>query len=158
VDDYTLEVARTTEAACLAEMSKTLVERGLQPTWHATRIARHIVHPESIVLTARAMGELAGFAIMQYGDDRAHLNLLAVAPAQRRRGIGRQLMSWLEATAFTAGSFVIGLELRASNTLGYAFYANLGYHETGRIGGYYQGIEQAILMRRDLRVDRRRQA
>jgi ribosomal protein S18 acetylase RimI-like enzyme len=34
----------------------------------------------------------------------------------------------------------------------YAFYAAMGYQETTRINGYYQGIEQAIRMSRDLRA------
>ena len=43
----------------------------------------------------------------------AHLNLLAVDPAHRRRGIARRLLTWLEESALTAGTFTVGLELRA---------------------------------------------
>jgi len=32
---------------------------------------------------------LAAFAIMHFGDEVAHLNLLAVAPDYRRQGLGR---------------------------------------------------------------------
>lgn len=89
---------------------------------------------------------------MRYGDDTAHLNLLAVDPAHRRRGVARKMMSWLEETALTAGTFIIGLELRATNVAALAFYAALGYSELGRVSGYYQGIEHAIRMARDLRT------
>jgi ribosomal-protein-alanine N-acetyltransferase len=111
-------------------------------------------HPESIVLTARYGGVTAGFAIMRYGDDVAHLNLLAVDPAHRRRGVARKIMMWLEETALTAGTFIIGLELRATNEAALAFYAALGYRELGRVSGYYQGIENAIRMARDVRTSR----
>jgi ribosomal-protein-alanine N-acetyltransferase len=133
-------------------MSQELIESGLRPAWTAARIIWHIRHAESIVLVARSGAEAAGFAVMRYGDDVAHLNLLAVDPAHRRRGVARRMMAWLEATAMTAGTFVIGLELRASNQGAYAFYAGLGYRELGRIAGYYQGVEPAIRMERDLRV------
>jgi ribosomal-protein-alanine N-acetyltransferase len=95
-----------------------------------------------------------GFAILRYGDDVAHLNLLAVAPAHRRRGVARALLQWLEETALTAGTFVIGLELREGNAAARAFYRLLGYRELGQIPGYYQGVENAIRMVRDVRPQR----
>jgi ribosomal-protein-alanine N-acetyltransferase len=152
-DDYTLEPARAADAARLATMSHEYVETGLKPAWSASRITWHIRHPESIVLTARAADVVGGFAIMRYADDVAHLNLLAVDPAHRRRGLARRLMTWLEETAFTAGTFIIGLELRATNEAAFAFYSALGYRELGRVPGYYQGVEPAIRMARDVRTN-----
>lgn len=135
-------------------MSQEFVEAGLRPAWSASRITWHIRHPDSMVLTARAPGSIAGFAIMRYSDDVAHLNLLAVDPAVRRQGVARRLMLWLEETALTAGTFIIGLELRATNSTAFAFYSSLGYTELGHVAGYYQGVETAIRMARDVRTDR----
>jgi len=151
-DDYTLEPARLADATRLAALSHDYVEMGLKPAWSSSRITWHIRHPESIVLTARAGDVVGGFAIMRYADDVAHLNLLAVDPAHRRRGVARRLMTWLEETAFTAGTFIIGLELRATNEAAFAFYSALGYRELGRVPGYYQGVEPAIRMARDVRT------
>ena len=151
-DDYTLEPARISDAARLATMSHDYVETGLKPAWSTSRITWHIRHPESIVLTARTADVVSGFAIMRYADDVAHLNLLAVDAAYRRRGVARRLMTWLEETAFTAGTFIIGLELRATNEAAFAFYTALGYRELGRVPGYYQGVEPAIRMARDVRT------
>jgi ribosomal protein S18 acetylase RimI-like enzyme len=133
-------------------MSHEFVETGLRPAWSVSRITWHVRHPESIVLAARSAGAVAGFAIMRYADDVAHLNLLAVDPAHRRRGVARRLMTWLEETALTAGTFIIGLELRATNEAAFAFYSTLGYRELGRVPGYYQGVEPAIRMARDVRT------
>ena len=152
--DCRLQLARIEDAAALAQMSRELIETGLAPSWTAARIARHIEHPESIVLIARLASENAGFAVMQYAEDRAHLNLLAVTARHRRRGIARQLLGWLEETARTAGTFLITLELRARSADAHAFYSALGYEEAGRAPGYYQGIEDAIRMMRDLCANR----
>lgn len=149
---YTLEPARLADAVRLAHLSQEYVETGLKPAWTSSRIAWHIRHPDSIVLTARDPGAIAGFGIMRYCDDVAHLNLLAVDPAHRRRGLARRLMSWLEETAFTAGTFIVGLELRVTNAAALAFYSSLGYRELGRVPGYYQGVEPAIRMARDVRT------
>lgn len=149
---YSFEPARLADAAHLAYLSQEYVETGLKPAWTSSRISWHIRHPDSIVLIAREPGAIAGFAIMRYSDDVAHLNLLAVDPAHRRRGVARRLMAWLEETAVTAGTFIVGLELRATNDAAYAFYASLGYRELGRVPGYYQGVEPAIRMARDVRA------
>ncbi|HEV3179105.1 MAG TPA: GNAT family N-acetyltransferase [Steroidobacteraceae bacterium] len=154
VYQYRLEPARVGDAVLLAAMSRQFVEGGLTPAWGAARISRHVRHPDSVVLTARTGLALAGFAIMRYADEVAHLNLLAVAPAHRRRGIATLLLQWLEETALTAGTFIIGLELRAGNEAARAFYRARGYRELGQIPGYYQGVESALRMVRDVRASR----
>ena len=154
VHDYRLEPAGVADAPLIALMARELVEAGLTPAWGAARIGWHVRHADSMVLTARSGLALAGFAIMRYGDEAAHLNLLAVQPAHRRRGVARRLLTWLEDSALTAGTFVVGLELRAGNAAARAFYAALGYREVGELPGYYQGVESAIRMVRDVRTRR----
>ena len=149
-----LALARRGDAARLAAMSRRLIEAGLEPCWTAERIERHQRRDDSVVLTARSGGAVVGFAIMEYGDDAAHLNLLAVEPAHRRQGLGRRLVGWLEETASVAGTFTIRLEVRAGNRAARDFYAALGYHENGWAAGYYRGAEDAIRFARDLRVAR----
>jgi len=147
-----MEPARRDDAALLAQMSAAFIEAGLRPAWSAARIGWHIRDADSVVLTARCGSGLAGFAIMRYADDTAHLYLLAVDPAHRRRGVARGLLTWLEDSALTAGTFTVGLELRAQNSAARAFYAALGYLETGEVAGYYQGVETAIRLQRDVRA------
>ncbi len=150
--DHRLELARLADAPVISAMSSRLIEAGLTPSWPPERVARHIRGEESIVLTAKRSAGLLGFAIMQFGDSTAHLNLLAVDSYSQRRGLGRALLSWLEESAVVAGTFLIQLELRASNSIARAFYQARGYRETGRVAGYYQRLEDAIQMERDLSV------
>jgi ribosomal-protein-alanine N-acetyltransferase len=152
--DVSFRLARSRDAPAIAAMSLACIENGLRPSWSASRIVRHVRHPESVVLIAERERRMLGFAIMDFGDETAHLNLLAVSPAERRRRIGERLVAWLEETALTAGTFVVELELRAGNAAARAFYESLGYAEVVRISGYYQGIEDAVRMRRDVRVAR----
>ncbi|MGH8259221.1 MAG: GNAT family N-acetyltransferase, partial [Steroidobacteraceae bacterium] len=113
--EHRLELARLGDAPVIAALSCRLIETGLTPSWPAERVARHIRHADSVVLTARRASRLVGFAIMQFGDATAHLNLLAVETASQRRGIGRALLGWLEQSAIVAWTFLIQLELRATN-------------------------------------------
>lgn len=105
-----------------------------------------------MVLAARRLDQLAGFAIMGFGEESAHLNLLAVEPRFRRTGLGRRMVRWLEETAMVAGTFEITLEVRAGNARARRFYRQLGYTEVDVLPGYYDHIEDAVCMTRDLRV------
>ncbi len=154
IADVTLRLAQPSDATTIAHMSKRLIEVRLPWSWTPERVAKHIRHPDSLVLTARAGGEVAGFAIMQFSDTTAHLNLLAVEPRYERLGIGRRLVEWLEATAITAGTFVIALEFRAANVGARWFYRRLGYLEDRCLAGYYCRVENAVRMVGDLRVVR----
>jgi len=158
MDEYRFQLAAPRDAACIAGLSRRLIEAGLPPSWPAERVLCHIKRTDSVVLTARLPGicdpPIAGFGIMQFGDERAHLNLLAVDSAHQRRGLGRQLMNWLHESAVVAGTFTLGLELRARNLAAQRFYASLGYRPGALTRGYYQGLEDALSMTCDLRVDR----
>jgi len=148
--DLSLGLARQSDAAAIAEMSRVLIEYGLRWRWTAERVAASIRNPNVNVLVAHADGRVVGFAIMRYGDDDAHLDLLAVAPAYRRIGVARQLLEWLEKCAVVAGIFDIALEVRAGNEGAQLFYKRMGYRPLTDLPGYYQGIEAALRMGRDL--------
>lgn len=134
-------------------MSRLLIEHDLPWSWTESRVLAAIRHPETAVIVARDRRRMAGFAIMRFNDAHAHLHLLAVAPAYRGRGIGRDLVAWLEACARTAGIFDVRLELRVANEHARHFYLTLGYSECGIAPAYYAGREDARRMRRDLRLE-----
>lgn len=151
----TFALARSVDAVPIALMSRRLVEAGLPSwSWTARRVARLIQDPESVVLAARRGEELTAFAIMGFGDEAAHLNLLAVEPRCRRLGLGTRMVRWLEQSALVAGTFEVNLEVRAGNLGARQFYRNLGYSEVDLLPGYYERIEDAMRMTRDLRVVR----
>ncbi len=148
----TFRLAGLPDANAVALMSRELIEAGLSGwSWDPQRVARAIRARDTVVLVAAAQNPLVGFAIMNFGDASAHLSLLAVKPAHQRRGIGRRMMVWLEESALVAGIATINLELRASNSAACDFYRALGFSETAYVPGYYQGVETALRMSRDIR-------
>jgi len=153
--DITLQFADRSDAAALASMSRDLIEAGLGWRYRSQSVRDLINDPETVTLVARNGEALAGFGIMKFGDERAHLVLLAVRPAFQRRGIARRVLQWLVESAATAGMVSIHVELRARNTSAYAFYRAIGFAETLRLPGYYSGRETAIRMLRLLRAPAR---
>jgi ribosomal protein S18 acetylase RimI-like enzyme len=121
--------------------------------WHyrSRRILQLLADAETVTLVACTGGEIAGFAIMTLGDERAHLVLLAVRPAHRHRRIARRMTAWLVKTAVTAGIAAIDVEVRSANVAALALYREVGFTETQRLPGYYRGRETAIRMTRRLR-------
>ncbi len=150
IPELPLRLARMEEAAAIADLSRELIEYGLRWRWTPERVAASIRAPNVNVLVACLQDKIAGFAIMRYGDDDAHLDLLAVAPPYRRLGVGRQLLEWLEECAVVAGIFKVMLEVRAENEGAQLFYKRMGYHPLAHVPGYYQGVEAALRMGRDL--------
>ncbi len=105
-----------------------------------------------MALVARDGADVIGFAVMTFGDERAHLTLLAVSPTYQRRGIARRLIAWLLDSATVAGMSSIHVELRAGNTAARRLYRTVGFVETLRLPGYYRGRENALRMIRMLRA------
>ncbi len=137
----------------MAAMSRELVEAGLGWRYTPIRMAALIRDPQTVVLVACESARIQGFAVMQFGDETAHLVLLCVDPAARRRGIGRGLTEWLIESAQVAGIASIALELRADNLDALAFYRRLNFIETQKLPGYYSGLIAARRMVLPLRRD-----
>ena len=154
-----IRLAEPRDAQAVAVMSRDFIESGLGWKYDAARVLRAIRDRETVALVAcegGARGTLSGFAIMEFGEERAHLVLLAVRPSRRRSGVGRRLLEWLVDSARVAGMASIHLELRAANEAGRRFYKAMGFYETVLVPGYYRSgegrKEGALRMLRVLRT------
>jgi ribosomal-protein-alanine N-acetyltransferase len=157
----TIRLAEPRDAQAIAMMSRDFIETGLGWKYDAARVLRAVRDRETLAVVAcegakGGRGAIAGFAIMEFGDERAHLVLLAVRPAHRRLGIGQRLLDWMLESARTAGIASIHLELRSGNDSARRFYRAMGFYETVLVPGYYRGgegrKEGALRMLRVLRA------
>src|SRR5690242_21150462 len=88
-----IRLAEPRDAQPIALMSRDFIESGLGWKYDAPRVLRAIRDRETVVLVAceggarSGRGAINGFAVMEFGDERAHLVLLAVRPSHRRAGI-----------------------------------------------------------------------
>jgi ribosomal protein S18 acetylase RimI-like enzyme len=144
------------DARAIAHLSRDFIEHGLVWSYTEARILRAIQDRSTNVAVAHDRGCLLAFGIMYYGETTAHLALLGVQPTQRRRGLARNLLSWLEESAMTAGIKLPRVEARTDNPAGIAFYERLGYTIHVRVPGYYQGIIDAVRLEKRLGAGRGR--
>lgn len=102
--------------------------------------------------TLRREGKLAGFCILMFAPDVAHLLVIAVARDLHRQGLGGVLLDWCEQQARERGLEGLLLEVRPSNTSAISFYKGHGYLQIGMRRAYYPaekgGREDAIVMQK----------
>jgi [ribosomal protein S18]-alanine N-acetyltransferase len=145
-------LANPSEARTIAEMSRDYVEYGLGWSWTPARVLKAIQDRATNVAVIREKGLVLAFGIMRYGEQKAHLTLLAVQPAERKRGLGAVLLSWLEKSAAVAGIERLQLEARVDNPVAIAFYRDQGYEQAGIVPGYYRGEVDAMRLEKSLWV------
>ena len=144
ITESDISLAVPDDAMAIASLSRRVIEHGLQWRWTPRRVLACMADAETNVVVARRGTDLLGFAVMNYGDEKAHVQLLATQPRCRRQGVGSALLAWLEATAEVAGLRALTLEARSGNAGAQSFYRRHGFVETGRRSGYYQGMEDAV--------------
>lgn len=110
--------------------------------WTGAEFASLLADP-----TTRLIAEAQGFALIRVAAGEAELLTLAVAPAARRRGLGRRLVAQALAAAQGAGAEAMFLEVAADNAPARALYAQAGFAEAGRRRAYYAGTDALVLRR-----------
>ena len=131
--EISIGLAHPSDVVEIARMSRDLIERDLRWSWIPSRVNASLRSSNTIVVVARAADRIAGFGIMRYGEDEAHLDLLGVDHDYRREGLGRRLLEWLEKPALVAGISAVFLEVRESNHGAQAFYERLAYRKLAQI-------------------------
>ncbi len=95
-------------------------------------------------------GAVVAFCACWIIFDELHINTLAVAPAERRRGIATLLLNRVLGEAASAGARKATLEVRASNQAAILLYERLGFRVTALRERYYtQPEEDALILWRD---------
>jgi [ribosomal protein S18]-alanine N-acetyltransferase len=97
---------------------------------------------------APAETTLLGFLVALHVAPEWELENIVVAPAARRKGMGKRLLAALFAAARETNSAAVFLEVRESNSAARTLYETAGFKPTGRRKVYYTNpSEDAVLYR-----------
>ncbi len=118
--------------------------------WSERTFRNLLRRPDAFLLSAVYEEErVAGYAAVWFVGREAELGDLAVAPNDRRRGIGGELVEAVLHEARSRGVVQIFLEVREGNQSAQGLYRSRGFEIVGRRRGYYAGPkEDALIMRR----------
>ncbi|MFN8641029.1 MAG: GNAT family acetyltransferase [Candidatus Binatia bacterium] len=99
----------------------------------AAYLPRKRAHGDDQLLVAVLAGRLVGAVALGWDGVRGWIYHLAVAPALRRRGVGRALMRAAEDRLRARGCPKVNLQVLSDNRAVVAFYEALGYAVEPRI-------------------------
>lgn len=116
-----------------------LHELTFAPAWDVASIERLMAAPGSLtmIVDSDRTGGLAGFVMGRRVADEAEIMMLAVAPEERRRGIGRALVDTLATAVGADGALRLFLEVAVDNVEAIALYRRAGFNVVGQRAGYY---------------------
>jgi ribosomal-protein-alanine N-acetyltransferase len=80
ITESDISLALPSDALAIAALSRRTIEQGLDWRWTPRRVMNSMADANTNVVVARRGNDLLGFAIMSYGDDDAHVLLLATQP------------------------------------------------------------------------------
>ena len=104
---------------------------GLTRSWNnpVLDIARKADCQAELFFVGSCADTLMASAMFGYDGHRGWVNYLAVAPAYRRQGYGKQMMTHGEAALLAMGCPKINLQIRSENIVIAKFYESLGYRQ-----------------------------
>lgn len=105
----------------------------------------------SFPFVAVCEGRVAGYVCLMSLFEEAQILDIAVSPEKRGRGIARLLMEHACAVARESDAEVLSLEVRASSAAAIGLYRHSGFRQVGIRTNYYDNIEDALLMEKNLK-------
>jgi len=130
-----------------------------QPPLRFSRRYMHqlIASPSAAIWIAESHGHLSGFGIVEWSEQAvgifAYIQTIEVAPQERGRGIGSELMRRLEGSANAEGAVAIWLHVDETNAAAIQLYRSHGYQHTGRTENYYTRGRAAEIYIKHLKPD-----
>ena len=101
---------------------------------------------------AENAGQLLGYALVLFrrGTSLARLYSIAIAEPARGMGLGRQLLSRVEASVVAQGCNRLRLEVRTDNPGALSLYERNGYRRFALIDAYYEDHTAALRLEKKL--------
>jgi tRNA threonylcarbamoyladenosine biosynthesis protein TsaB len=131
----------------------TLHQLSFAHGWSEADLASMLSVSGTQALVMEVAGKLAGFVVLRSILGESEIITLAVAPKQRKHGLGKSLMQAALAAALAQSVSRMFLEVSETNTAALALYKSCGFIETGRRKAYYEtpdGRQDAVVMAKSL--------
>ena len=135
---------------CLA-----LDQASLQGLWTPAQWQRELEEPGRPGIGLWQEGALRAMACGWRVVDELHITLVAVCPAHRRLGLGRQVLEALLEQARADGAHHATLEVAVTNPAARALYAAVGFADAGLRRGYYRNGDDALIQWMNLKTSKR---
>ncbi|MDI6752220.1 MAG: ribosomal protein S18-alanine N-acetyltransferase [bacterium] len=117
--------------------------------WQRESFAEEIKQGSEFYVT-KEEGKVVGYLGFYKVKDEMQLVNLAVTKERQGKGIGSELLKWALKQAKSLGAKKAFLEVEKGNSRAISLYHKFSFYETGIRKGYYEGKEDAVIMRAEL--------
>jgi ribosomal protein S18 acetylase RimI-like enzyme len=145
---YRLRAFAATDFDALYALDRECYPRGI--AYSKRELRWYLSQPGAICFVAQSEGRVSGFILADADPPRGHIITIDVAEADRRRGLGTQLLNATERVLADCGVQTVEIETAADNQAGLQFWYVHKYQPVGRLPGYYLGRIDAIRMEKAL--------
>lgn len=119
--------------------------------WNINTFKSELLNPDSKYIVAKIDGKIVGYAGIWKAVDDVHITNIVTAKNLRRQNIGSTLLSNLiEMAKAENGITSITLEVNCNNLPAKKLYEKSGFEVVGLRKKYYNNIDDAIIMTKQL--------
>jgi GNAT superfamily N-acetyltransferase len=144
IEGYTATELAGSVGVRTAESREDVLAHGLWRT-----LSRNLGFPHAVWATT-----LLSYPRYSSTSSEAYVERLVVAPAFRRHGMARRLLSAAEDLSRDSGKKTVGLHVSANNLPALRLYEDEGYEEISRqrsyLTGYFLGIRDWLYLKKEL--------
>jgi ribosomal-protein-alanine N-acetyltransferase len=119
--------------------------------WNRAHFESEISGSYSFPYVVEQDGRVVGYVCLMSLFEEAQILDIAVDPARRGKGFAKALMQYAIIVAMDKGAEVLALEVRSSNAAAITLYERLGFVRVGLRSRYYDGVDDAVLMEKNLK-------
>ena len=123
------------DAAAIAVLHALSFNRG----WSEDEVERLLLDRYTVTHRVAIAGRMVGFIISRLVHGEAEILSVAITPARRRKGIGRQLLDLHLRRLAGLGARVVFLEVDENNEAARQLYRHFGFQVAAKREGYYFG-------------------
>ena len=117
--------------------------------WDRELFLDYLAQPSrSVFLVAISEGKIVGYALAFHNKAYAEIDSIAVAPAQRGKGVAVALLKRVIGSLGRRRFASVSLNVRLDNEAAIRLYRKLGFQRVRRINGYYEDGAPAWRMRK----------
>lgn len=125
-------------------------QQGVEPAWDTQALGDQLERPHTRLFVAQSPTQIIGYCLLWLVVDEAEILTLAVIPSHRRQGVGSELLEGVMNRVAAEGAHAIYLDVRETNVAGKALYERAGFIQIGERKKYYDGVENALVLKRKL--------
>lgn len=135
------------DAPVISALGKLAVEAA---QWSAASYEQAAESGQTVLIAEEGL-QICGFLVSRLVGSEGEILNMAIAPGQRRKGIGSKLLAAVEEEAKAKSAERMYLEVRESNSAAIAFYEKHGFAKSGRRTNYYRNpTENAVVLEKKL--------